>query len=72
MTEARTHNIALPQVGAGHCNFGYISLSALVWGGTRSKNLFANFIIIFLKIISTGQTFFKTPTCGNAERYAQA
>jgi len=62
-----THN-ALPKVGAGRCNFSYNSLSALVWGLTLSKKLFNNFIIAFQIIIATGQTFFKTPTFGNAKR----
>jgi len=35
---------------------------------TRSNNLFDILIIIFLNCIATGQTDFKTPTCGNAER----
>ena len=57
--------------GARRCNFSYISLSALVLRLTRSKNLFGNFIIIFLFIISAGQTIFNFPTCGNAKRWPQ-
>lgn len=33
----------------------------MVWGLTLSKKLFDNFIIIFLFIIATGQTFFNSP-----------
>jgi hypothetical protein len=56
----------LAQAGAGHCNFGYNSISALVWGMTLSNKIIDNFIISFQIIITTGLTFFKTPTCGNA------
>jgi len=30
--KGRTHNFALPQVGAWHCNFSYNWLSTSVWG----------------------------------------
>ena len=45
-----------------------MSLSASVFGLTRSKNIFDNFITIFLFSISAGQTVFNFPTCGNAKR----
>jgi len=48
-------NSALAKYGAGHRNFGYNSISALVWGWTFSNKLFGNFIIIFLLSIATGQ-----------------
>jgi hypothetical protein len=54
-------NNALPQVGAGHCNVRFSSLSTLVWGLTLSKNLFGNFIIIFLIGIGGWADVFQNP-----------
>jgi len=51
----------LAKYGAGQSNFSCKSLSALVWGGTLSKNLFGNFIIIFLLGIATGQDQQQSP-----------
>jgi len=47
---------------AGRCYFGCVSLSISVWGLTRSENLFANFIFVFLFGIAAGQTNFKFQT----------
>jgi hypothetical protein len=54
-------NNALPQVGAGHCNVRFSSLSALAWGLTLSNNLFVNFIIIFLIGIGGWADVFQNP-----------